>query len=190
MASSVQNEGFKTVLYKEFDKSADSGVAVRSILESYTLTVSSQLASYLSLPSSGVTSELYPNVCELMIGNNAPTFHYATTLTLDFLNDSYSIIITELPIKNYKNKENQSDGGLTQEIIANIPAPFVDSNLSRTNNNALISAVFQPNFKVITNMKNQLIQTNHLRVKIQRMRDDKPATEIQRAVINFTIYKD
>lgn len=183
LSATHQGEGFKNVNYREFDKSNDDATNQRCILNSYQLEFSEILEEFLDTK---ITSLINPNICESMRSG----FYIFGDLTLNFKNENYSVIIDELPLNNYKNTEVNSNGGYKQNILANIPAPF--SNLLQHTEKKLItvSANYTPQFKIISNMNNQEIKTNRLRVRIINMNDDKPATEIKRAIINFTVYKD
>jgi len=182
MSAQKQDEGWKSCVYREFDKSTDDATSCNSIVNSYTLQFSEQLADYLEVRQ---TPSLYPNACELML--NSPSFYYQKNLALDFLNDSYSIILEQLPIANYKNKENSADGGYSQNILANIPAPFYENYNNSTKDSNLLGATYEPNFKVISTLKNQLLRINNFRVRIINMRTNEPATELLQSIINFTI---
>ena len=112
---------------------------------------------------------------------------HLTDFSLNWRNESYSILIEELPLNNYKNNEFVRGGGFSKNIIANIPAPFQSGAITATNNNQRITNVFQPSFKIISNLYNQELSTNHFKVDIRKQRNDKPATEIKNSIINFTI---
>jgi hypothetical protein len=190
LSAQEQNQGWSVCKYKEFDKSADTATVNRTIVNSYTIELDSQLARYI-LPSGGnvngdaIIGPLYPNTSETYV--NEPSFFYSTGLSLDFLNDSYSIIVEELPLKSYKNTETQSNGGYSQHILANIPCPFTINFNNVTKDQNLISTVFTPSFQSYVYMKNQEFTTNHFRIKIINMRTNFPAVELQQSTVNFTI---
>lgn len=187
LSSQVQNQGWSSCKYLEFNKATDTASNSRSIMNSYTIELSAQLADYLekNTLTSRIVGPLYPNCAETELNN--PAFFYSSQLSLDFLNDSYSIIIEELPLKSYKNTETQANGGYSQHILANIPCPFTNNFNNVTKDTNLISTVFTPSFQSYIEMKNQDFKTNHLRVKIMNMRTNYPALELKQSTINFTI---
>jgi hypothetical protein len=183
LSATDNGEGFKSVNYREFDKSNDDATNQRCIVNSYQLEFSKLLEEFLNVQ---ITQLINPNICETMNSG----FYIFGDLTLNFKNENYSIIIDELPLNNYKNTDRDGSGGYKQNILANIPAPF--SNILQHTEKKLItiSANYAPQFKIISHMNNQEIKTNRMRVRILNMNNDKPATEIKRAIINFTVYKD
>jgi hypothetical protein len=183
VAAEANNEGFLSVRYREFDKSQDTTQFNRYIIDNYKISFTQQLASYFGNLSS---NNLFPNVCENMIDPNG-SFYFTKLLTLDYLNESYTVYLEELPLKNYKNKSSESNGGYSQGILCNIPTPFKEIISNVNKNEALLTGVYQPNYQIISNLQNQEIRTNHFRVIIKSMGTDRPATELKRAVINFTI---
>lgn len=183
IAAEANNEGFFNVRYREFDKSQDTNQLNRYIIDNYKITFTEELASYFGGSSS---NNLFPNVCEDMEDTN-DNFYFSKILTLDYLNESYTVYLEDLPLKNYKNKSNESNGGYSQGILSNIPIPFKEVISNVNKNEALITGLYQPNYQIISSMKNQTIRTNNFRIVIKRMRDDRPAIELKRAVINFTI---
>lgn len=187
LSAQEEGEGWKNIKYKAFDKSTDTETTSRSIMNSYKLQFSAQLSEYLENDAirDATIGPLFPNVSESQINN--PSFFHSTNLSLDFLNDSYSIIIEELPLKSYKNTEIQANGGYSQHILANLPCPFTTNFNNTTKDTNLISTVFTPSFQSYIEMKNQDFKTNHLRVKIMNMRTNYPATELKQSTINFTI---
>ena len=100
----------------------------------------------------------------------------------------YSILLKNLPLQNYKNTEDTRDGGYSKNILSNIPAPFQNAEVEyNSKSKHLVTASYEPNFKVNNNMNNQPFSTNKFEVEIVNNKTDKPATEILNSVINFTI---
>lgn len=182
MSAQAENEGWKSCIYRAFDKSTDDATDCRSIINSYNLSFTEQLADYLEVK---ITPNLYPNACELML--DSPSFYYQKNLALDFLNDSYSILLEQLPIANYKNKENEADGGYSQNILANVPSPFYYTYNNSTKDSNLLGATYEPPFPIVSKLNNQSLRINNFRIKIMNMRTNEPATELQQSIINFTI---
>ena len=182
-AAQVQGEGFSDILYKEFDKSSNNLITdPKIILENYEVTFSKELGEYLQTITTG---QLFPNVCEMRAPNTG--FYYITDMSLSWKKQNYTIEIENLPLKNFKNTILGANGGFSQNILANIPAPFADLIEGNTPDDATVSAVFQPNYPVISYMNNQPLRINNFRVKIKDMGNDKPAYELINSVINFTV---
>jgi len=184
VAAQREGEGFEKCLFTGFDKSADTAASTRAIVNTYTIQVTPQLAKYLD--TDGTLGPLFPNVCDTMQMNRA-NLYVDLQLSLDYMNDSYSVMIEELPISSWKNKQDLADGGYSQAIIANIPSPFVDAFSQTNKDDNFLSCNYEPNFQSPNIMKNQAIRTNQLRVKVINLRTDRPAEEISQSIINFTI---
>ena len=112
---------------------------------------------------------------------------HVENMSLDWRNESYSILLKELPIRNYKNNENKKLGGFPQSILANCPVPFSDSQSYQSKSKQMVSSTYKPNYQIINNLYNQAMTTNHFSVEIRKLQSDRPASEIKRSVINFTI---
>lgn len=182
-AGQVQYEGFADIAYKEFDKSTNNlDTNPKVILEDYNVSFSKELGDYLQTLSSG---QLFPNVCEMRAPNSG--FYYITDMSLSWKKQNYTIEIENLPLKNFKNTSLAANGGFSQNILANIPAPFSDLIEGNTPDDATVSAVFQPNFPIVSYMNNQPLRINNFRVKIKDMGNDKPAYELISSVVNFTV---
>jgi len=184
LSAQVQGEGFEKCIFTPFDKSTDTATETRAIINTYTIQVSPQLAKYLD--TDGTLGPLFPNVCDAMKVNRV-NLYVDQQLSLDYLNDNYSVMIDELPISSWKNKEDLADGGYTQAIIANVPSPFVNAFSQTNKDDNFISCNYEPNFQSPNSMRNQDIRTNQLRVRIINMRTDRPAEELTQSIINFTI---
>lgn len=157
-------------------------------IESYEIECSEELARYININtetnrSDGLTKVLYPNTGD---ASNSNLVH-VEGMALDWRNESYSISLKELPIKNYKNNDKQKSGGYSKTILANCPVPFSDSQSYSTKSKQMITATYKPNYQIINNLYNQTLTTNHFSVEIRKLSSDKPANEILKSVINFTI---
>ncbi len=180
-----QDEGFKEIKGPLKDKVPYEPL---SFIQSYELECSDELSRYINLPSqenrkNGLSQILYPNTGDAMNSN----LLHVENMSLDWRNESYSILLKELPIRNYKNNENKKLGGFPQSILANCPVPFSDSQSYQSKTKQMVSATYKPNYQIINNLYNQAMTTNHFSVEIRKLQSDRPATEIKKSVVNFTI---
>jgi len=101
---------------------------------------------------------------------------------------SYSVYIENLPLRNYKNRitevEGGQKGGIKKNILKSIPLPF-SQNTVRYGLDRI--AYYEPNNKEVSMLKNQVFKTNAFNIEIRDMETDKIATDIKSAVFNFTI---
>tara|TARA_R110000803_G_scaffold11944_2_gene35215 strand:+ start:7670 stop:10201 length:2532 start_codon:yes stop_codon:yes gene_type:complete len=179
------NDGFETINGPFFQKSDFSPVC--SILQ-YELEGSDEISRYLGLRTAadrinGFSQPLFPNTGDAM----NPNILHITGMNLDWRNESYSIMINELPIKNYKNNDKMRNGGFAKNILANCPVPFSDAQSYSTKSKQMITSTYKPNYQIVNNLYNQQLTTNKFSIEIRKLASDKPATEILKSVINFTI---
>lgn len=158
------------------------------LLYKYQISATEEIARYLNIHTAedrtnGFERVLYPNTSDAM----NPNIIHLDGINLDWRNESYSVYLKELPIKNYKNNDKISNGGFSKNILANLPVPFSDGQAFQTKTKAMITAVYKPNYQIISNLYNQETTVNKFSCEIRKLRTDRPATEIQRSVINFTI---
>tara|TARA_R110001592_G_scaffold358285_1_gene662894 strand:+ start:877 stop:2754 length:1878 start_codon:yes stop_codon:yes gene_type:complete len=179
VASQAQNEGFLTINYPEFDKSKGSNSHPISLLGSYNLTFSQELAQVLGKVAS---TTLFPNKCEM-----DTRFFYFDDFISDWKNNNFDIYINNLPIRNFKNKEDNTDGGYAKSILASVPAPFMNSDTSHIKGNNIITGVFQPSIMNVLSLKNQEVFVNNFQVSIKRGNTDEPADALIKSNICFTI---
>lgn len=214
VSANKEGEGFEFIYYREFDKSKDIGTDVRSFARGYDLLLTplskgvtfnnldwdnindnfeeqSELSKYLNYISS---VRLFTNTTSAFLLSDGinwnDEFFWDEDILLDFLNDSYTISIDELPLLSYKNTESTGNGGYSQNILANVPKPFLDSVLARgasDADNKLVSGVYRPNFPSIVKMKNKDLKINKFTVNIRKLETDREASEIVNTIINFTI---
>lgn len=101
---------------------------------------------------------------------------------------SYSVYIENIPLRNYKNKitevEGGQKGGIKKNILKTIPLPF-SQNTVRYGLDRI--AYYEPNNKEVSMLKNQEFKTNSFDIEIRDMETDKIATDIKSSVFNFTI---
>tara|TARA_R110002020_G_scaffold131362_2_gene293725 strand:- start:2398 stop:4452 length:2055 start_codon:yes stop_codon:yes gene_type:complete len=192
MTSAVINTGFTDIhiptIAKTFFDSAPTSIITR-----YRMKASKELGQYMSFTKvkKEANGSLTPFYTDWLYPNHYNAFNtnlvHIKTMDLDWRNESYSVLINNLPIKNYKNTQKTRDGGFSKAIICNIPAPFSESTDFVSNDKHLTSATYKPNYQIISNLYNQKISLNKFDVEIRRLKDDTPATEILKSIINFTV---
>lgn len=179
-SAQAQNEGFEIVVYNEFDKSKGTAAAPLSIMMNYELNYSTQLAKYVGSNTSG---KLYPNTCEMRT-----EYVHIKNFRLDWLNDSYAILIKNLPITNYKNTGEESNGGFGKAILANVPTPFESFVEQTLDNKKVITGVYQPSYPVILELKNpSKFELNNFDVSIVNIRDETEVDSLVKSNVSFTI---
>lgn len=152
-----------------------------SILLDYNLSFSSEIANILDTSK---TQDLFPNT-EDSLNTQIKIFTYSDFRSI--LNGlSYDIFLNNLPIKNYKNKENNSDGGFIKQIVATCPLPFNQNNTTSINRGRIIG-LYEPNNIVKLALDNQEITLNNIDVEIKTSHDERPAFELEKAMINIII---
>ena len=175
-------EGWKNLVFRTIYQPVANPL---TLVNKYTLSFTKQLADVLRVNTSRT---LRPNICVSDID-----YQLVRDLRASWKLKSYSIECDSIPIKNYKNVENKRDGGFSKAILANVPVPFgksdnliVGDDMTETDDGTLIT-VYQPYLPVVSNLNNNEISTNSLKIRIINMKDETPATEISNSVINFTI---
>ncbi len=182
-AAQVKNEGFKSLSYSGFLKNAGGATNQKpnSILTTYKMNFSDHLGEVVG----GLTSDiLYPNVCEMN-----PRFHYFEDVISKWRSDSFDIYLNGLPIKNFKNTEESSDGGFSKPLLCSIPVPFLFGNSSEGMgaSHSVLTGLYQPSIKNVLKLKNQEKIINSLSVQIKDTNTEEPASELRQAHISFTI---
>ena len=174
-ASQTELEG-TSIGYKPFLEFTDT----ESIIERYDMKFSEQLARCFD---KSPPTNRRPNITEADSSGAFSTF-----LSVNWLEDGYSVFMEGLPIRNFKNKGEQRDGGFAKAILANVPAPFgVTANIVNEAATSDTTALFQPTFPVISNLKNNKITVNSLNIKVVDMDTEVPATHLKKFVANFSI---
>ena len=153
---------------------------IESIIERYDMKFSEQLARCFD---KSPPTNRRPNITQ-----TDSSGAYSTFLSVNWLEDGYSVFMEGLPIRNFKNKGEQRDGGFAKAILANVPAPFgVTANIVNEAATSDTTALFQPTFPVISNLKNNTITVNSLNIKVVDMDTEVPATHLKKFVANFSI---
>jgi hypothetical protein len=200
LAADTQNEGFDICFVNNI---SGSGVPTEdeSIIMRYSLfTDNEELASILNIPTQDKFLEIVDDLEQdeepennIFFPNHSDPNDARLVLTdklnLNWREKGYSIYLDGLPLKNFKNNDKIRNGGFAKPILSNIPAPFKDitaSNFSGRDKN-LVSAVYEPNNPVVSNMYNQELATNQIGIEIRDLQTDTPSEDIKRSVINLTI---
>ena len=180
-AAQSLNEGFRYLEFPQIDKtSAGYDADPISILKEYKMKASDELSYVLGVSSSDF---IFPSWTKdynggLLVKDD----------TDQWQNESYSIYINNLPIKNYKNNENVNNGGFAKPIIANIPAPFQYTNVDETQDGEeLTTGIYQPSQRITHQLNNQEMNINNFDVEIRHLKDDIIADQIKSSNISFTI---
>lgn len=179
-SAQAQNEGFSQLLFNNFDKTLGTSAAPLSILMNYKLNYSSELAKYVG---ENISTSLYPNTCETRL-----EFVHIKNFRLDWLNDSYAILIKNLPIRNFKNSGTESNGGFAKAILANVPTPFKDTVEQTLDNRKVLTGIFQPSYPVILELRNPSeFELNNFDVSIVNIRDEIEVDSLLKSNVSFTI---
>jgi len=185
-SAQVQREGFIEISYAGFLKNAGGATNQNpnTILTTYKMNFSDQLGDVVGALNTNI---LYPNVCE-----NNTRFHYFEDVVSSWKNDSFDVYLNGLPIKNYKNTENSSDGGFSKPLLCSIPVPFLfgNSNEGMGVSDSVLTGLYQPSIKNVLKLNNQEKIINSLSVQIKDTNTEEPATELRQAHISFTITDD
>jgi len=182
-----QHEGFYDIQFKSIDKT-NGGAATDAkpvcILANYKMNFSENLANFVG---ANISPILYPNVCEM-----DARFFYFENVIESWKNDSFDIILDGLPIRNFKNTEEKSDGGFAKPLLCSVPVPFLNGNSAEGMgaNTAQITGLYEPSIKSELKLRNQKTTFNNISVKINDTGTEKPSESIQSAHISLTIDND
>ena len=194
--------GFSDVSYSPLTDGGDEANKPKTNILKYSMLATSDLANQLGLQTKvdydrnrlRETQTEEDALEQIFYPNGTTTDPYGawgvkkTKMALLWRRIGYSILLKNLPLQNYKNTEDTRDGGYSKNILSNIPAPFQNAEVEyNSKSKHLVTASYEPNFKVNNNMNNQPFSTNKFEVEIVNNKTDKPATEILNSVINFTI---
>jgi hypothetical protein len=183
--ASAQNqfEGFKSIDYSGFSKSANSATAIKPncILTKYKMNFSPALGDVIGAT---ISEELFPNVCEMNT-----RFHYFDDVIATWRGESFDVYLNGLPIKNFKNTSVSSDGGFSKPLLCSVPVPFLFGNSTEGMgaSHSLLTAIYQPTIKNVLELKNQEMILNSIGVQIKNTNTEEPADDLRQAHISFTI---
>ena len=182
LSATNADQGWDRVSFSEYDKTLNgcNNTEPLTIVRDYKVIFDAVLAKIFSV--SNTITGLNPNACQ----DKAITVD--TDLDVNWKSQNYSIFIN-LPTNNYKNVAEKKDGGFKKSILGNIPAPFTTGaiNTQEGGDTGNVISTYQPYNPIVSDLKNNEIQTNTLEIKIVDMLTEKPATEINRSIVNFTI---
>ena len=179
-AAQAQNEGFSNVQFMNIDKDEGTDNNPLSIIMNYKLSFSEELSRYIGASTS---HPLFPNSAE----DNEETFIFIKNFHLDWFNDSYSILLKNLPIRNFKNTNKESNGGFGKAILATIPIPFQNTIEQMDANKRIITGIYQPSFPIMLELKNNPFQLNNFDISIVNTETEEEVKEIIKSNISFTI---
>ncbi len=181
---------------------ADSNARIDSILLDYTMTLSPELGSLytptslpLTLTSKGASYLSYLGIVEYYMNKGIyynmdmddNDFWYDNRSVIgQYRQDKYSIVLNNLPIKAYKNTDDKSKSGYRKPILANVPSPFSGADVAMGHNGTIMGS-YVPSLGVVNRLSNQTMTTNNFDVEIRDMENDKPAEQLTKTIINFTI---
>lgn len=103
--------------------------------------------------------------------------------------DKFSVVLNNLPIKSYKNTNDKTKSGYRKPILANIPNPFAGADISMGNTGKILGS-YQSSLGIVNRLSNQAITTNNFDVLILDLETDKPAEQLTKTIVNFTITAD
>ena len=179
-----QHEGFYDIQFKSIDKT-NGGAATNTkpvcVLANYKMNFSSALGSFVGATQTPI---LYPNVCEM----DARFFYFEDVIS-KWRNDSFDIILDGLPIRNFKNTAEKSDGGFAKPLLCSVPVPFLNGNSSEGMGatSARITGLYEPSIKSELKLRNQKTTINNISVKINDTNTEEPSEAIVSAHISLTI---
>ena len=183
-----KNQGIqycRTSCYKKDDNGADGNNPL-SVIRDYTMTFSNEIGRYLGQTT---TFPLNPN-------SNETDADKVEKLNGDqHENESYSIFLKDLPIKNFKNIQSNPMGtgnniqsaGYAQPIIYDVPTPYANSHIVNIGQGDIMVGTFQPNIQKILKLDNNRQVLNSIDVEIRDIETNEIAKGVINSVINFTI---
>ena len=183
-----KNQGIefcRTSCYEKDDNNADGNNPL-SVIRDYKMTFSNELGRYLGQTT---TFPLNPN-------SNETDADKVEKLNGDqHENESYSIFLKDLPIKNFKNIQsnpmgagkNVQSSGYAQPIIYDVPTPYANSNIINLGQGDIMVGTFQPNIQKILKLDNNRQVLNSMDVEIRDIETNEIAKGVINSVINFTI---
>lgn len=155
--------------------------------DTYTSSILS--ASYINYDgvNSYINNEI-GNLFTITLGQNE--FYFRENYVLgQYRQDKFSVILNNLPIKSYKNTNDKSKSGYRKPVLANIPNPFAGADVSMGNNGKILGS-YQSSLGIVNRLSNQAITTNNFDVLVLDLETDKPAEQLTKSIINFTITAD
>lgn len=203
VAMTTQGEG-GVITYTQMSDSASN--ITNSLLLDYTLTLSKEVATLIHPTSTpleleeksagyidyrGGTSyynDRFGDYTKIPMNENE-FFYRNNSLLGQYLTDKFSVVLNNLPIKSYKNTNDKSVSGGRKPILACIPQPF--SNVGQdVGTSGTIIGSYQASLGIMNRLSNQATTTNNFDVSILDLENDRPAEQLTKSIINFTIHAD
>ena len=193
MAGLKDGDGWSSIQYDPVLGLGDNATKPITMIRRYGIVADDELANQINvdkktdyLLNGDINRFYYPNTRDTSSTNSK---QIATTkMTLPWRRIGYSVKVNSLPLRSYKNTSDGRDGGYSKNILANVPAPFKDTDVEyNAQDTHVLTSTYEPPFKINNNLNNQPFTTNKFDVEIVNSKTDEPATEILNSVINFTI---
>ncbi len=193
MAGLKDGDGWQSIHYDPLLGLGDNATKPLTMIRRYGIVADDELATQINVESKDdfllggdINRFYYPNTRDTSSSNSKSIA--TTKMTLPWRRIGYSVKINSLPLRSYKNTSDGRDGGFSKNILANIPAPFKDTDIEyNAQDTHILTSTYEPPFKINNNLNNQPFTTNKFDVEIVNSKTDEPATEILNSVINFTI---
>ena len=193
MAGLKDGDGWQSIHYDPVLGLGDNATKPITMIRRYGIVADDELATQINVESKDdfliggdINRFYYPNTRDTSSTNSKSIA--TTKMTLPWRRIGYSVKINSLPLRSYKNTSDGRDGGFSKNILANIPAPFKDTDVEyNAQDTHILTSTYEPPFKINNNLNNQPFTTNKFDVEIVNSKTDEPATEILNSVINFTI---
>lgn len=181
-SASEKDEGFQYIQFASFDQNDQFGSGATNkkpigIIDKYNVYFDNSIDDIIGFIRK---EQIDPNVSTSLY--NQEKYFVNTSMSPNVLNKTYSIHIPNLPIGNYKNNEEEQNGGFQKPILKNCPL-----QLEMQGNQIEVKQIYEPQFKEIFTMRNEVKNINYFDVEIKDALTDKLATEIRRSEVNFTI---
>lgn len=118
--------------------------------------------------------------------DNNPFIYRDNHIINQALTDKFAVVLNNLPIKSFKNTSDKSKSGYRKPILANIPAPFSGSRLNVGAEGTIVGS-YVSSLGINNRLSNQVMTTNNIDVQIIDLENDRPAEQLTKSIVNFTI---
>ena len=207
ISATNQNEGVMVHMEEIIETPLATFGQTNTLLRSYHLEMSEELAR-LFVPTTGTTALTskqpllcnsddvirYYNIEKASAGGffgielDKNEFMYRKNFIIpQFSTDQFAVIMNNLPIKSFKNTNDKSKSGYRKPILALVPQPFAGATPTHS---GVIQGQYTPSYGITNRLSNQAITTNNFDILILDLETDRPAEQLLKSVINFTIMAD